>query len=167
MNLWVRNLGGTWRQILWLLMLTGVIHSADFNGGRAGLESLKSLHSHSLHFLSGTSVLHYLAPLSLPPWSLGFLTVWWVQSRWTSTQKLASRGEKMSRSCRSLKVQPWKSQSLISASFCWSKPVTRAAWFRQQGNRHHLQMRGAENDCGHVFVHEVEQIKTMTNFLPG
>lgn len=134
--------------------------------GRPGKSEKPSFTFSSLPFWS-TSVLHYLAPLSLPPWSLGFLTVWWVQSRWTSTQKLASRGEKMSRSCRSLKVQPWKSQSLISASFCWSKPVTRAAWFRQQGNRHHLRMRGAENDCGHVFVHEVEQMKTMTNFLPG
>lgn len=65
MNLWVRNLGGTWRQFLWLLMPIGVIHSADFNGGRAGLESLKSLHSHSVHLLSGISALHYLAPLSL------------------------------------------------------------------------------------------------------
>lgn len=65
MNLWVRNLGGTWRQFLWLLMPIGVIHSADFNGGRAGLESLKSLHSHSVHLLSGTSALHYLASLSL------------------------------------------------------------------------------------------------------
>ena len=64
MNLWVRNLGGTWQQI-WLLLPIGVIHSADFNGGRAGLESLKSLHSHSVCFLSGTSVLHYLVSLSL------------------------------------------------------------------------------------------------------
>ena len=111
MNLWVRNLGGTWRQFLWLLMPIGVIHSADFNGGRAGLESLKSLHSHSVHLLSGTSALHYLASLSL---SLSLsLHEAWASSKYGGfrVDGLLYRswhpgGEKMGRSCRSLKVQP-------------------------------------------------------------
>ena len=151
MNLWVRNLGGTWQQIRLLLPMESFTQLISTGAGQAWKVWKAFIHILFASFLAlqCSTTWSVGLSLSLSLWSLGFLTVWWVQSRWTSTQKLASQRGKKSRSFRSLKVQPWKPQSIISAPFYWSKPVTRAAWFRQGGNRWDERTRKQLWPCFH------------------